>query len=534
MRIDQAGLPLGSPGFARTDGLDTGALVTLTSLGSGTTHTFRLLWVPPGDVTAVASLAPTSATVWTFSPTAGQAGTYRIELVVDEGLPTEARQIRIFGVRTPVQSLLIPAANEAANPTATLLSAGSATIADSENNEAFPPFTSGSSWGWWRSISELVAAVEAGGGGGGSLQAAYNLGSTISLAAATPVSISDVTGSATPLLDLQATALGATGPALHAVITSASPVSVVTLGDLGGDKLELWADGIHGASALDVAPSTPFGVGQQGYLLAIAGGDGSAGNGVLPGGDAANLTLDAGLKGPDGGAGPGNAGTVAIATLHEHAFVISGQSTGTNNLPWQHFGSIGLQQTPQGVDPDEYVQAIALSTRLGEIRSVEVFHAEGDPEGKIPANAGSIALSSASADADSDALYLKRGQSGTTDSWVRIDGSINTFLTGSHNNATPAIIGAIYLPTARVLSTESRACLYLGGGVGLQGYADLTPLNAAVASATFLTLPNLAAGYYDAPIATGAGTLLAAGWYHVCVAALSGGQTDAQALFLVV
>ena len=33
MRIDQAGLPLGAAGFARTDGLDTGALVTLTNVG---------------------------------------------------------------------------------------------------------------------------------------------------------------------------------------------------------------------------------------------------------------------------------------------------------------------------------------------------------------------------------------------------------------------------------------------------------------------------------------------------------------------
>lgn len=161
MRIDQAGLPAGNPGFARTDGLDTGALVTLTSLAAATSSRFELLWVPPGDTTAVGSLTGISATTWTFSPTAGVYGSYRILLVTDEGLPSEDRQVRTLGIRTPFASLLVPAANESADPTATLSSASAATISRAEQNEPFGPFVAGSSWGWWRSFDELVGVVEA-------------------------------------------------------------------------------------------------------------------------------------------------------------------------------------------------------------------------------------------------------------------------------------------------------------------------------------------------------------------------------------
>ena len=175
MTIDQAGLPAGVPNFARTDGLATGALVTLESVGGGFSHRFELLWVPPTDVTAVASLAPTGPTIWTFSPQALRYGSYRVLLVVNEGTATESRQILTFVVRTPIQSLIIPAANERADPNATILTAGGATILASEQNEPFAPFVLGSSWGWWRALSELIAAVEAGGGGGGSAPRPYTV-----------------------------------------------------------------------------------------------------------------------------------------------------------------------------------------------------------------------------------------------------------------------------------------------------------------------------------------------------------------------
>ena len=140
MVLDQVGLSSGQPGFARTDGLANGAKVTVTSSGGGSTSLVQLLWVPPNDTTAIASLVQTSPTVWEFLPTAGVYGSYRIELVTDQGLPTESRQIHIFGIRTPNAQLLIPAANEIADNEATRLNASAATIAASEQNEPFGPF----------------------------------------------------------------------------------------------------------------------------------------------------------------------------------------------------------------------------------------------------------------------------------------------------------------------------------------------------------------------------------------------------------
>jgi len=167
MTIDQAGLPAGTAGKARTDGLATGALVTLDSSGGGTTNTFRFLWVPPADTTAVASLAQIGPTNWTFTPTAAVYGTYRIELIVDEGLSTEDRQVRIFAIRTPTKALRVPALNEIASSAASLLNAGAAQIAASEDNEDVPggPFAAGNYGGWYRELQTLFDEVEAGGGG---------------------------------------------------------------------------------------------------------------------------------------------------------------------------------------------------------------------------------------------------------------------------------------------------------------------------------------------------------------------------------
>lgn len=170
MQIDQAGLPAGTPGFARTDGLDTGAKVTLTSTGGGSTHEFALLWVPPGDTVAEPSLAQVAPTVWEFTPIAGSAswGSYRIELVVDRGLATESRQVREFSIRTANASLYIPSANTIADPRATILDMGATRVAASEQNEPFSPFVSGSAFGWWRALQEIALAVEGLSGGGGS------------------------------------------------------------------------------------------------------------------------------------------------------------------------------------------------------------------------------------------------------------------------------------------------------------------------------------------------------------------------------
>jgi hypothetical protein len=164
LKIDQTGRPPGAPGRSRTDGLDNGALVTLENVDPQGITTFRLLWGPPDDVNAAASLAPAGADVWTFSPTAGCYGTYLIELLED-GLPVERR---IFGVRTPSKRLLIPAFNEQASKLASWLNDGPDQIALSQNNATDygdAALDALAYAGWWRSQHELYLAVERGAAG---------------------------------------------------------------------------------------------------------------------------------------------------------------------------------------------------------------------------------------------------------------------------------------------------------------------------------------------------------------------------------
>jgi len=159
LRIDQAGLAAGTPGRSRTDGLATGALVTLRNTGSGSTTLFRLLWVPPGDTTAVVSLVATGdPKVWTFSPTAARYGSYLIELIEDEGRSTERREQRVFVVRTP-NGLIIPALNELADPLASLLNQN---VADSINNATDfvdANLNAVAYAGWWRAWAEMANNV---------------------------------------------------------------------------------------------------------------------------------------------------------------------------------------------------------------------------------------------------------------------------------------------------------------------------------------------------------------------------------------
>lgn len=168
IRIDQEGLPEGTPGVSRTDGLDTGALVTLTNTGSGSTTAFRLLWVPPGDTTAVATLEPTDdPRVWTFAPTPGVYGSYRVELVENQGLTTELRERRILAVRTPGLGVVIPALGERGDSRASLVQAEQAQIDAAENNAVDYPDSALNAVpyaAWWRALHELAMNVDAAGG----------------------------------------------------------------------------------------------------------------------------------------------------------------------------------------------------------------------------------------------------------------------------------------------------------------------------------------------------------------------------------
>lgn len=150
--------------MSRTDGLDTGALVTLTNTGTGATTLFHLLWVPPGDTTAVASLTATvDPEVWTFTPTVGVYGTYLVEMIEDESLPSQLVERRVIAVRTPNRGLVIPALNEIGDPNASLILAGSpqneaaynnaVDFADSALNAV--PYAA-----WWRAFHEVISSLD--------------------------------------------------------------------------------------------------------------------------------------------------------------------------------------------------------------------------------------------------------------------------------------------------------------------------------------------------------------------------------------
>jgi hypothetical protein len=164
IKISQAGLAAGVAGRSRTDGLATGALVTLEDVeGTGLgLSTFHLLWVPPEDTNAEATLAQTiDLDVWTFSPMAAAYGSYQIELRVS-GVSVERR---IFGIRTPANQLLIPALNERASRHASLDNDGADQIELCEQNANDFPLSVLNSFryaGWWRSLYELYRVVEFG------------------------------------------------------------------------------------------------------------------------------------------------------------------------------------------------------------------------------------------------------------------------------------------------------------------------------------------------------------------------------------
>ena len=164
IKISQVGLAAGVAGKARTDGLATGALVTLEDVSGTGTSTFHLLWTPVEDTNAVSSLAATgNPNIWTFSPTAAVYGSYEIELR-DNGVPVEQR---VFGIRTPANQLLIPAFCERASRHASLLNAGAdQTDLCNQNATDFPlAALNARPWaGWWRSLYELYRIVEFGTG----------------------------------------------------------------------------------------------------------------------------------------------------------------------------------------------------------------------------------------------------------------------------------------------------------------------------------------------------------------------------------
>lgn len=169
MIINQAGIAPGVAGQSRSDGLRTGALVTVTHDAADAVFTeFSLLWAPTDDFTAASSFAQVG-THATFSPDpTSKGGTYRIRMRVSTA-STTTDVIRLFAVRTAIANLRIPALNERADETASLTNHGASTIAASEFNEPSisGPFAGGNYGGWYSAINELATKVESLASGGG-------------------------------------------------------------------------------------------------------------------------------------------------------------------------------------------------------------------------------------------------------------------------------------------------------------------------------------------------------------------------------
>lgn len=163
LKIDQVGLPAGVAGRARTDGKSDGSRVTLTNTGSGGSTVMRLVWTPPDDTNAVASLIPTGdPKVWQFDPSPGVVGSYLVELVQNEGLASEIVERRIFGIRS-FAGFLPPALNERGDVNASLVLAGTAQVEAANNNATdFADATlNARPWAsWWRTLVEMFRALD--------------------------------------------------------------------------------------------------------------------------------------------------------------------------------------------------------------------------------------------------------------------------------------------------------------------------------------------------------------------------------------
>jgi hypothetical protein len=168
LRIDQDGLPEGEAGKSRTDGKADGSLVTLTDTSPSGTTAFKILWTPPGDSTAVATLAASpDPRVWTFAPTPNKYGSYVVELLRNAGLVSEVSERRVLVVRTPSLGLVIPGLNERGYSKASLDNPTGAETADNNATDFADPDLNALPYAaWWRAMHELITAVDASSGDG--------------------------------------------------------------------------------------------------------------------------------------------------------------------------------------------------------------------------------------------------------------------------------------------------------------------------------------------------------------------------------
>ncbi|HHH29101.1 MAG TPA: hypothetical protein ENK57_12260 [Polyangiaceae bacterium] len=103
---------------------------------------------------------------------------YRIELVTDAGLPSEDRQVRVFGIRD-ANGLLFPSFGLVADPLANLADLSDAQkllafIQANELNEPTAKYPNGNPFGYQAELDTILRAGAGGGGGGGTLVFEWN------------------------------------------------------------------------------------------------------------------------------------------------------------------------------------------------------------------------------------------------------------------------------------------------------------------------------------------------------------------------
>lgn len=158
--FDQIGLPAGISGRARSDGLDTGATVTITN-ASGQPCRCEFWWIPPDDT--VAALSQNSAIQWEFDPEAARYGEYIVRMIEAEGTASETEDIKSFGVRLPSSGLLITGFNSKGDFDVNLASSGADKVQAALiafQNEPLPDNGLIDYVNWWQSQRELYQLIE--------------------------------------------------------------------------------------------------------------------------------------------------------------------------------------------------------------------------------------------------------------------------------------------------------------------------------------------------------------------------------------
>lgn len=151
LKFDQVGKPDVGENRSRED-ITPGQAVQITNVNPGAVNVLELLWKPPEDDTAAIAGADPN---YTIVPKPGTDGTYLFRLNVD-GDTLELS----FTTVTALFGLPIPAANEKADPTASLVKNTETEIRRSSRNKPFGPFSSGSAFAWWPVIERWFRKLE--------------------------------------------------------------------------------------------------------------------------------------------------------------------------------------------------------------------------------------------------------------------------------------------------------------------------------------------------------------------------------------